>query len=112
MNINCSATGFDVTGAIDLCVRNELSSALQRFSENVVAVDVFMKDSNGPKGGVDKHVLIRVRLRNRHRVVLEVAHENLYAAIKIAARKARRAVRRRLRRSGRIVRRRWEHYAT
>ncbi|MDJ0698650.1 MAG: HPF/RaiA family ribosome-associated protein [Woeseiaceae bacterium] len=112
MNINCRATGFEITGAIDMFLREQLSSALQRFSDNVVEVDVFMKDANGPKGGVDKHVLIRVRLRNRHRIVLEVVHENLYAAIKIGARKTRRAVRRRLRRSGRILRRRWEHYAT
>ncbi len=107
MNINSSAQGFEMTPAIDSFLRRQLSTSLQRFDEHVVAIDVYLKDTNGPKGGIDKHVLIRVRLRNRHKVVLETVHDDLYAAITLGARKIKRAVRRRLRRNGRILRRRW-----
>jgi hypothetical protein len=65
-----------------------------------------MKDTNGPKGGVDKQALIRVRLRNRQVIALETAHDNLYAAVKKGTRRTKRAVRRQLRKSHRIQKQR------
>jgi ribosome-associated translation inhibitor RaiA len=106
MNITTRAQDFEMSEAIDKFARNEADTALQRFSEYVVAVDVFMKDANGPKGGIDKQVLIHVRLRNRQTVTVETAHDNLYAAIKIGTKRTKRAVRRHLRKSGRIQKRR------
>lgn len=102
MNITTSAQDFEMSSAIDQFVRDQLSSVLKRLSEDVVAVDVFLKDTNGPKGGVDKHALIRVQLRNRQVIALETKHDDLYAAIRIGSKRAKRAVRRQLRKSQRI----------
>jgi putative sigma-54 modulation protein len=102
MNITATAQGFDLSTSIDIFVREELRSALERFSEGIVSVDVFMKDINGPKGGVDKQVLIRVQLRNRRSIAIETAHTDLYAAIKNCAKKSKRVVRRNLKKSMRI----------
>lgn len=99
-----------MSSAIDEFARDQVRSALQRFSENILAVDVFMKDANGPKGGVDMQALVRVRLRNRQVIALETAHENLYAAIKKGCRRTQRAVRRHLRKSQRIRRKRLGDY--
>ena len=106
MNITTRVQNFEMSNAIDQFVRNETTTALQRFSEYVVGVDVFMKDANGPKGGIDKQVLIHVRLRNRQTVTIETAHENLYAAIKVGTKRTKRAVRRHMRKTGRIQKRR------
>lgn len=104
MNIITRANDFPLTGAIDSFVKSELRSAFQRLDAEIVSIDVSMKDANGPKGGVDKQVLICVRLRNRHQVALDTTHENLYAAIKTGVKRTRRTVQRTLRRSRRVDR--------
>lgn len=104
MRINTNAQGFETTEAIELFVQDEVNLAFDRFRDQVISVDFFMKDINGPKGGIDKQVLIRARLRNRQRIALDTTHENLYAAVKGGIRKCKRAVRRSLRKSQRIDR--------
>lgn len=102
MNITTRAKDFEMSSAIDQFVRDQIHTALRHLSENIIAVDVFMKDANGPKGGVDKHALVRVQLRNRQVLAVETVHENLYAAIKKGSKRTRRTVRRHLRKSQRL----------
>jgi hypothetical protein len=64
MNITAKAHDFELSEAIAGFARDQLSAALNRFSDGIIFVDVYMKDTNGPRGGADKQVLIRVRLRN------------------------------------------------
>lgn len=104
MIVTAQSQGFEMSAGIDRFARYTARTALQRLGENIVAVDIFLKDANGPRGGVDKHALVRVRLRNRQVIALESVHENLYAAIKIAAKRSARAVRRQLRKSQRVER--------
>ncbi len=106
MNITTRAQDFELTRAIDQFVRNHLRAALARIDEDIVAVDVYMKDANGPRGGVDKQVLIRVRMRNRLQVALVTTHEDLYAAIVRGVKRTKRAVRRQMRRSRHFDKRR------
>ena len=101
MNITTTARDFEMTGAIDSFAREQLDAMLRPFSDFIVSIDVFMKDANGPKGGIDKEVLMNVRLRNRQQIALHSTHENLYAALKNGAKRIKRAVRRNLRRSRR-----------
>lgn len=102
MNITTTAKDFEMSAAIDQFARDQVRSALQHFSDHILAVDVFVSDNNGPKGGIDKQALIRIRLRNSEVIALQTVHENLYAAIKKGSKRTRRAVRRHLRKSGRI----------
>ena len=102
MNISCRAQGFELSSAINTIVREEIQSALERFAEEIVSVDVFMKDTNGPKGGIDKQVLMRVRIRGRQQITLQTTREDLYAAVRISSKRAKRAVRRSLRKARRF----------
>ena len=102
MNITSRAQGFELSSAIDSFVRDEVRSALERFSEDIVSVDVFMKDTNGPKGGVDKQVVMRVQLRGRQQIALQTTREDLYAAVRISIKRAKRSVRRNLRKARRF----------
>ena len=102
MNITTRAQGFELSAPIDQFVRSELELALSPFSESVVSVDVYLKDINGPKGGIDKQAIIRVQLRNRQIVAMETTHADLYAAMKTGIKRSKRAVRRSLKKSSRI----------
>ena len=104
MNITTTAQDFDLSVPLDAFVRSRLKNTLGKLEADIMAIDVFLKDANGPKGGVDKQVLIRVQLRGQKPVAIEYRHESMYAAIRIAVKGARRAIRRRLRKARRIDR--------
>ncbi len=110
MDINVSAHGLRLDPDTDGFVRAQVLSALQRFEDQVVAVDVFLKDLNGPKGGIDKQVLVRICLRNRQLVATEIARTRLRAAVVVSVRKAKRAVRRSVKKS--LQKRRWRAHTS
>ncbi|MEM6513895.1 MAG: HPF/RaiA family ribosome-associated protein [Pseudomonadota bacterium] len=83
-------------------VEDKLDSALGRFADQVMDVDVFLSDINGPKGGHDKQVSLRLRLQNGQVIIAETTREELRAALMLSIRKAKRAVRRSLRKSRRF----------
>ena len=68
MNITTTTQNFDSSVALDTFVRSRLRNALTRLDADIIAIDVFMKDVNGPKGGVDKQALIRVQLRKSRQI--------------------------------------------
>ena len=104
MNITTRAKDFSLTKAIDTFVRSEIRSAFQHLDAEIVSIDVSMRDINGPKGGIDKQVLICVRLRSRQQIAIDTGHENLYASVKTGVKRAKRAVRRAVRKAQRVDR--------
>lgn len=110
MDIVVRAQDFAMSEAINRFARTELESALWRLGHDIQAVDVFLKDINGAKNGVDKQALIRVRLGNRHVVAVETTHEDLYLAISEGARRTRETVHRYLGKSRRILRQSLREY--
>ena len=101
MDIRIRSQALRLEAPTEAFVREQLQSALQRFDDRVMSVDAFLKDINGPKGGIDKQVLIRIHLRNRQVMATEITRADLHAAVVVAARKAKRAVRRSLEKSQR-----------
>lgn len=99
MNINIRAKDFELTRAIDRFVRSHLRAALTRIDEDVVSIDIFLKDENGPRGGVDKQLLIHVRMRNRQQIAVVAKNADMYAAIMKGVKRTKRAVRRHTRKS-------------
>lgn len=96
-NITITAQGFELPAAIDTFLRRALETALQLVNRDIMSIHVFLKDANGPKGGIDKQALIRTRLRNRQLIAINTRHEDLYAAAKNGVQRMKRAVRRNLR---------------
>jgi len=87
--------GFSVTDPIKVHLSRRLSLAIGQFDRNITKVNVFLKDINGAgKGGEDKNVLVEIHLRAQAPLVVEETSNDLYMAISIAARKARRAIKR------------------
>ena len=104
MNIAIRTQGFEPTRAIEDFTKTQLESALRPFADRVVSVDAFMRDINGPKGGVDKQVLIKIRLRSSQVVTVECTRANLYSAIAASTQRSKRSVRRTLKKLRRLER--------
>jgi len=102
MIISTSSHNIQLSRELDEFVASTMRGALERLADDVVSVDVFLQDLNGPKGGVDKQAVIRVHLRQRREIAVETVHEHLGAAIRVGAKRAKRAVRRSLRKARRI----------
>ena len=102
MIISTSSHNILLFNELDDFVVDTMTKTLERLADGVLSVDVFLKDVNGPKGGVDKQVIVRAHLRNRQQLAVETIDENLYAAIKSGAKRMKRAVRRSLEKSRRI----------
>ena len=105
MNVTVAAQGFPLTAAIDAHTRNRLAQALRHYRDSMVSVSAYLRDVNGPKGGIDKEVFVGILLRNGHVISIETVHTDLYAAILRSARRAKRAVRRALDKDRRLARR-------
>lgn len=104
MNIRIQTQGFTLTPAIAAWTHDRLSRSLQRFSEEIMSIDVYLKDINGPKGGEDKQALVRVQLRSGSPVFVETPHTDMYAAIDLSSRRAQRTVRRLFKKKLRLAR--------
>ena len=99
MNSTINAQGIEMSPALAAWLDRRVSHALDRFSDRILAVDVSLRDVNGPKGGRDKQVLLKIRLRRGHLIAAESTRSSLYAAISTAARRARRGVKRTIKKS-------------
>lgn len=106
MKMTPKAQGFALSEAIDQAARRHFEQAMQHYEEHVVSTDIFMSDVNGPKGGIDKQVLVRIRLRAGRLVTVEATRADLYAAMANCAKRSKRAVGRTLRKSQRLEKRR------
>ena len=96
MIISTSSHNILLSGELDEFVAGTMRAALDRFADDVISIDVFLKDINGPKGGADKQVIVRAHLGNRRQVTIETVGENLQAAVRRSAKRTKRAVRRSL----------------
>ncbi len=105
MKIYLQTQGFELTSAIDKHVRKQIGRDLRGSQNNIVAVDVFLSDINGPKGGIDKKASVSVQMTSRLSVRFEATHEDMYRAVTAASHKAKRSVKSTLRKNNRIEKR-------
>ena len=102
MIISTSSHNIQLSRELDEFIASTLRGSLERLADDIVSVDVFLQDLNGPKGGIDKQAVIRIHLRQRREIAVETVRENLGAAIRVGAKRAKRAVRRSLRKARRM----------
>ncbi|MDJ0652585.1 MAG: HPF/RaiA family ribosome-associated protein [Xanthomonadales bacterium] len=105
MNITLQSQSFSITEGIRSHVFDRFRDACGRFSSRLRSIEVYMKDINGPKGGIDKVVVARVRLVSGEQTLVQTSHEDLYAAISKSARCSRRAIKKELRKRREVLRR-------
>lgn len=96
MKLQLISQGFELTPALRRHVERRLAFALSRFGHEVSQVWARVADTNGPRGGVDKLVAVRVQGRHLQTIVVSDTDANLYAAIDRAADRVGRAIARAL----------------
>jgi hypothetical protein len=87
-----------VTTQLQQFAKRQIRNALAKMARRVVRVDFFVRDVNGPRGGVDQLVHVVIQLAGYGRVFAQDRHRALSTALTNVAQKARRAVRGILRR--------------
>lgn len=75
-------------------IERRVGFALSRFESRVKAVTVRMKDTNGPRGGVDKVCKIEITMKPGGKLLVEESDGDVHAAVALAAEKLGRAIRR------------------
>jgi ribosome-associated translation inhibitor RaiA len=94
MRFSVSANRFHVAEDLRQYIERRLYFALGRFAQAIHHVSVRMGDINGPRGGVDKHCRIVVKLRasGSKPIAIEDNDEDLRAAVARASNRAGRTV--------------------
>ncbi len=104
MRLEIRQRGMKVTEEMRVHIQERLQLALGRFARSIDRVWVYLRDVNGPLGGLSKKCRIVVQLRRRGRLVATGVDTDIFAAITHTASRAKFAVRRHLKR--RLARRR------
>lgn len=113
MQTDIQSNDYALTEAIEHFTQWRLSKHLRHHCAYVRRVSVNLRNANGSKDGQLNQVKICVRLGIPMVVVAEATEDDLYDAIRIASRRARRGVARAVRKHKRVEKRalrraRWE----
>ena len=88
-----------------------MRNTIRRYSDELIGVDVFLRDLNGPKGGHDKQAVVRLHIRHSAPIAVTSTYDDLYKAIDDAARRAGRTVRKNVKRKRQFERARPDYLA-
>jgi ribosomal subunit interface protein len=98
MKLTVSGKKMKLSEALREHIKHRLYFALSRFSPKIARVSVKVEDINGPRGGVDKHCRIVVKLDGFGELSVDATDAEVYAAVDSAADRAGRSVQRELER--------------
>ena len=103
MRFSVSGDGVKVTTGLREYIDRRLHFALGRFGTAIDTVSVRVEDINGPRGGVDKHCRIVVKLRasGSNPIAIDDSDEELHVAVARASNRAERTVARAIERKRR-----------
>ncbi len=93
MKVKLNASNLAASDALDAHARKRLGFALGKLAHRIKSAAVRITDVNGPRGGLDKHCLVRVELHPRGTVVLSDTATDAYGAIDRATGRLKHAVR-------------------
>ena len=106
MKLQVNSPDFKLTPALKQRLKRRITFALNRFSDRIRLVKVWLRDINGPKGGIDKVCRILVEGSAGWVVPVEVTRQDAYEAIDFAGERVNRAVTRRVSKHKNRIRRR------
>lgn len=98
MEFKIHGHNLEITEALASHVEDRFYAALSQHDDRVGEIAVTLSDENGPKGGVDMKCHAVVHLKPRGTLVIEELKDDMYAAVSLAADRAKHAVSRELER--------------
>lgn len=96
MLVQVSGKGFEPSSELRDHMEERLSTTLDRFTERIARVNVFLADENGPKNGLDKSIRLVIDIERLPLIVVEERGELWYAVLDQAAERALHAVSRQI----------------
>jgi hypothetical protein len=78
--------------ADDPDLESRVREGLARFADRLTRVEVFIKDTNADKGGVDKHCVIEARPRGLDPLTADAKAEGIAEALSAAIHKLQRVL--------------------
>ena len=98
MQVEIRRKSIVVTEEIQTYIKRRLSFALGRFASRISRIKVHIEDTNGPRGGIDKHCTLVVQMKSGGAIVLEENGAELPSLIDLASDRLGRCVQRALER--------------
>ena len=77
--------GIEMSEALEAHIEKSLGAVQKRFGDRLTRIEVFLKDVNGNKGGVDTHCTIEARPRSLDPSAAEGQGKDAYQAVTDAA---------------------------
>lgn len=99
MKLSLRTAGFSLPAAVHALVERRVHFALTRFGDSIESVACSVSDVNGPRGGCDKLVRLKVKPSSGRLVVVENTDANVLRALDLALDSVARGVARELRRA-------------
>lgn len=93
-----AAEGVERSESLDQHIHSKLSKVEKRFGDRITRVEVFLKDVNAQKGGIDKSCTMEARPAGMDPVAVEATDADVYASVRDASSKLERAVEHRMNR--------------
>ena len=96
MKIQIHTRDFAMTQPLREHILRRCRFVLSRLHNSVRRVEIHLADENGPKGGVDKRCLVRIKSDNFSEIVIKDVESDLYVAVDRALSRAKRSLLRRM----------------
>ena len=94
MHIKINTRDFTLTPALSSFIDEKMKFALSRYNQRIRIAEISLRDINGPRGGVDKLCIIKMKLNQFKTLVVEDESEDAYEAINACCKRAKRRVER------------------
>lgn len=91
--------GIQTSEALETHIHDRLEGIRRRFSDHLTRIEVYLKDTNGAKGGVDTSCTLEARPAGLDPVAVEAQAADAYTAVNEAGRKLDAALSKRIERS-------------
>lgn len=85
MDIQMTSRDLELTTAIEDYGRDRFTAALDQHEKWIKRVEVFLRDVNGPRGGVDQQCNVAVTLNNGHVIRIDETGADVYDTMSGAA---------------------------
>ena len=92
MQILIHARDYSVTPALRDFIKRKLGFGIGRYADRIARINVYLKDTNGPRGGVDQHCRVDIAMNLRGTFAAEATELDIYTAIKVAVDRVARRV--------------------
>lgn len=99
MHIKIHSKDFSITPAINEFINDKIKFALSRYGTRIRVIEISLKDINGPRGGVDKQCVIKMKVNQFKTLVVDDVSADAYEAITACTQRAKRRIERHFNRS-------------